>query len=227
MTPAEFSNWIDQARDCFPSIGKLIDDAVDKSGLLFRWRKAFETTSPETASQFLDALLDGTIETPRFQSDWATLPGMARRWCREHAPLESSQPVTAYSQFDGPRYQCMDCFDKGYGVEVLNPVWVRRHESQIADGLPVDWWIAARLWCRAERVGPLIYSCVCREGCSHGDRVQDGRKEKHRQRYNPVMHLKTRGYPTPDELSAWVENLPPIEATNSWNPGEFDYAGSD
>lgn len=216
MTREEFNDWLATLSDTFPSLGRYLDRVESPAKITAGWFGVVESLEPSEAAAYTSALVEGSEEAPRYPDDWATFPGAVRRWCGNRRSYEL--PSVGGGTYEDPRYRCLACRDRGYGVEVLNPAWVDRHRSEIADGLPADWWREARVWCRTHRVGPLVFGCDC--SCSAWERMPVKRRELGHQRYNARRHLLVQygNYPTPQEIAAFVENTFTMEEAHAWQP---------
>lgn len=214
MNAEELKAWVQRTADRFPQVSQLFERAADRNDLAASWATVLESVPAEVANEYVDAMLAGNPEPPTFAADWARLPAMLRRWSYERKPLNLSP---ARFTPDERTYKCLACLDRGYGVEIFSPSWVKAHRTEIELGeLPDDWQRAARRWCR-ERGYKLTGSVDC--SCETGRRQAEKRRHK-ALTYQPGQHCLVPGGGQGawmDALAKWVAEHP-IEATNAWQP---------
>lgn len=214
MTNSEFNSWLADLSDLFPAMGRYLDRAANPASITSHWREALDAVSEHEARQCVAAMVSGSEDAPKFGDDWATFPGVVLRWCsrtrRYDLPADASAP-------DPQSYRCIACRDRGIGVEVVNDRWLAAHRNAIEAGLPDDWDIAARVWCRSKSAGPLVYSCDC--CCVAFESLPETRRKLPFVKYNPKLHCRVTsgGYPTPAQLQAWLADHP-AEVSYEWNP---------
>lgn len=210
MNEQEAIDWTRKATDRFPGLKQLFEGARDPKGVAVDWAHALRNVPLEAAERYLLGMVAGDIDPPKYTSDWATLPGQLRRWCAENSPLQSQVAPDRFCR--EPRYKCLACRDRGYGVEVFNPRWIDAQEVEIAAGLPADWERTARRWCQVNRAGPLIYGIDC--SCERGRQLHASRRSPG-ERYEPGRHCLVPGGPRselPAVLRQWVEEHPVLES---------------
>lgn len=219
MHANEVRDWVQKTADCFPQVGRLFEKSSDKQGLADSWSLALVSVPKESAFGCIQAMVNGDIATPAFADDWAKLPAIVRQWSRDNKALPAA--LNANKWAENPSYRCLSCLDRGMGVEVFNPLWVRRHDLDIEQGsLSEDWMSEARRECRTEGWGSFTYACDC--SCETGRAISERRRDR-RQVYFPAIHCLvppggSRGYL--DALKAFVATNP-FARFNEWS-----YAGT-
>lgn len=216
MNLEETKAWVREVSARFPAIrARLFHADSDAKGIVLDWANALESISTETAGKFLQALVAGDPEPPTYADDWAKLPAMLRRWARENQPLRANVAASAFS--DPATFRCLACYDRGYGVQVFNPVWVNAHEAECERGLSGPWEIEARRWCKAKGCGAFTYTCDC--VCEAGKRCQQRRREQ-RQIYMPEVHcLVPPRFQWVEALAKWVVAHPSLDQPqHQWQP---------
>lgn len=216
MTRQEFGQWLNRLKEAFPAVDRFFtrEDPEAAANVFTRWLDVMHSTDTETADKAITALVSGEIEAPTYLDDWAKLPAIVRRWCREHQSLQLSEP-----QYTAQKtYACRRCWDKGYGVEVFNPTWIRYHSAEIELGeLPTGWQREARRWCTDQGAGPHTFSVHC--DCSKGERMASVRRQPVI-RFDEKLHCEVppggeRHWA--EHLSKWIIEHPVLEA-NTWTP---------
>lgn len=183
MNKGEFTQFFDRARATFPALDRYFSidriEPTEAAQVLSTWQVSLENVALDLAMGAIAAMVSCDLEAPKFLDDWARLPGIIRRWSRDHKPPQA--PSAKFTEHRGCK--CFTCRDQGFGVEVFNTEWLWVHARKIERGeLGDNWHREAARWCIDNSAGPFMYSVHC--CCEAGDQ-QAAKLRQEVARFNP------------------------------------------
>ena len=218
MTRQDFGRWLNRLKNAFPAVDRFFDrpTETDARKLAALWFDVLHTIELEDADRAILALASGDLEPPTYIDDWSKLPGRVRHWCRDNRVLSTMFAAARFA--NDSSYHCLACRDRGYGVEVFTPGWVRQfsvdiERRELRDG----WQQEARRWCSTAGCGPLVYGCDC--CCDAGIALQRLRRIQRK-----VYHRETHCLVPPCGEKYWADALAdfvaghPVLEQNTWVP---------
>lgn len=186
MTTDEARGFLVVASRRFSAVADALAKPADQHGQaawlerVDAWKATLADVPYNDALRCLDAIHRGDAgEDLRFPNDWRDrFPATVRRWCRANRSIEFTAPIP-HSDDRQPRYRCIDCRDTGF-VTAMNAAYAAEHRHLVEGDTPLvrddeeldprnpdlmrrlrEWAHRARQWCKGERRGAFIATCVC------------------------------------------------------------------
>lgn len=128
MNSSEYLTWTKHAVGAFPAIHRVLDGSGEGRQRSRQWLAALATVKLQHATNAIDAMLRGDIDTPKY--DWAELPAYVIRYCNDQCNAEAAVRTERY--YDGPTVKCPHCRDSRSGyISVWNPEFLSMCDQAI------------------------------------------------------------------------------------------------